>query len=87
MQALEGGRRPISPAGEPPPDIEVFVREGCPHCAAAELFLEDLRRERPDLTILIRDVDRDAAARLRLNELVEQFRGRGSAGWRRGQGL
>jgi len=66
--------RGANPAGEPPPDIEVFVREGCPHCAAAELFLEDLRRERPDLTILIRDVDRDAAARLRLNELVEQFR-------------
>jgi hypothetical protein len=46
------------PAGEPPADIEVFVREGCPHCAAAKLFLDDLRRERPELSIVIRDIAR-----------------------------
>jgi glutaredoxin len=57
------------PDAAPPPDIEVFVREGCPHCAAAKLFLNDLRRERPDLRLVIRDVAQDPAARARLNEL------------------
>lgn len=57
----------------PPPDIEIFVREGCPHCAAAKLFLLDLHRERPNLTILIRDIGHDAAARSRLDDLMGQF--------------
>lgn len=52
-----------------PPDIEVFVREGCPHCAAAKLFLNNLQQERPGLRIVIRDVAQDPAARARLNEL------------------
>jgi len=53
----------------PSPDIEAFVRAGCPHCTAAKLFLEGLQRERPGLRIVIRDVARDAAARDRLDEL------------------
>jgi glutaredoxin len=53
-----------------PPDIEVFVREGCPHCASAKLFLNDLQRERPDLRFVIRDVAEDGAARARLDELA-----------------
>lgn len=64
---------PITVAGSdaaPPPDIEVFVREGCPHCAAAKLFLGDLGRERPDLRLVIRDVAQDGAARQRLDELA-----------------
>ena len=28
------------------------MREGCPHCAAAEKFLEQLGRERPELSIV-----------------------------------
>jgi len=31
--------------------IEVFVREGCPHCAKAEEFLAVLGREQPQLDI------------------------------------
>ena len=40
--------------------VEVFVREGCPHCAKAEEFLARLARERPDLDIVIRDVTQGA---------------------------
>jgi glutaredoxin len=52
------------------PDIEVFVQAGCPHCARAKEFLADLRRERPDLSVVERDVSSDPAARLRLLELA-----------------
>ncbi|MBK9307010.1 MAG: NrdH-redoxin [Nitrospira sp.] len=53
-------------AGEAIPDIEVFVRAGCPHCAAAKVFLDDLRRERPSLHITLYDIVEDSAARQRL---------------------
>jgi glutaredoxin len=52
-------------------DIEVFVREGCPHCAAAKRFLVELQRERPGLRILFHDVGKDPAALSRLNALAE----------------
>jgi glutaredoxin len=52
--------------------IEAFVREGCPHCAKAEEFLAQLQRERPALSIVIRDVQKDAAALDRLKELARQ---------------
>ncbi len=42
-------------------DIEVFVRNGCPHCAKAELFLQALKREQPALRIVIHDVQEPLA--------------------------
>ena len=45
-----------------PADIEVFVREGCPHCARAEVFLAALKQEQPDLQ-QIRDVLKDLLPR------------------------
>jgi glutaredoxin len=55
--------------------IEAFVREGCPHCAAAEEFLAQLGKERPELSISIRDVQKDAAAMQRLQDLVREHGG------------
>jgi glutaredoxin len=52
--------------------IEAFVREGCPHCAKAEEFLAQLNRERPSLTIVVRDVQKEPAALDRLKELAQQ---------------
>jgi glutaredoxin len=52
--------------------IEAFVREGCPHCAKAEEFLAQLHKERPSLTIVVRDVQKDPAALERLKELAQQ---------------
>jgi glutaredoxin len=54
--------------------IEVFVREGCPHCANAEEFLALLQKERPALSIVIRDVQKEPAALERLKELAQQTR-------------
>ena len=59
--------------------VEVFVREGCPHCAKAEVFLAGLARERPDLDIVIRDVLAEPAALDRLQEIAAQHGGSGNA--------
>jgi glutaredoxin len=62
---------PPGPATDPN-RIEAFVREGCPHCAKAEEFLAQLQKERPALTIVIRDVQKEPAALERLKELAQQ---------------
>lgn len=51
-------------------DIEVFVREGCPHCTRAKAFLEALKQEQPDLRIVIRDVLKEPAALERLKRIA-----------------
>ncbi len=51
------------PAGPTAADLVVYVRDGCPHCADAKVFLEQLARERPQLRIVFRAVDQDPAAR------------------------
>lgn len=60
-----GSRLPVS-AEDLTPDLEVFVRAGCPHCEAAKGFLAELRRERPGLRIVIYDIAEDSTARQRL---------------------
>ena len=60
----------ISPADQPA-DIEVFVREGCPHCASAEAFLATLKQQQPALNIVIRDVYKEPAALDRLKRLAD----------------
>jgi glutaredoxin len=60
----------IGPGRAAAADVEVFSRAGCPWCAHAERFLADLRRERPDLDVVVRDVEADADARARLTELA-----------------
>lgn len=51
-------------------DIEAFVRDGCPYCERAEVFLADLQREQPRLNILIRNVSREPDAWQRLQTLA-----------------
>jgi len=62
---------PNVPATESTPDIEVFVRAGCPHCEAAKIFLDDLRRERPSLQIVLYDIAENTTARQRLATLAK----------------
>jgi len=64
-----GNRLPLS-AEEFIPDLEVFVRTGCPHCEAAKVFLGELQHERPGLRIAIHDIVEDSAARHRLGALL-----------------
>ena len=64
---------PTAPADDPAA-LVVYVRDGCPHCAAAKAYLARLAGERPELHIIYRPVDRDERAR---TELVELFRKEG----------
>jgi len=58
-------------------DIEVFSRNGCPHCAKAELFLQALKKEQPTLRIVIHDVAQEPAALERL-EILAKNQGSGT---------
>ena len=49
-------------------ELVVYVRDGCPHCAEAKLFLAQVVRERPHLRVSLRPVDQDPKAR---DELIE----------------
>lgn len=57
-----------------PRSVQVFVREGCPHCTDAKAFLAELAPQRPDLRFVFRPVDKDAAAR---DELIALSRAAG----------
>lgn len=49
-----------APAASPesaPPELVVYVREGCPHCASAKRFLDALQAEAPGLRIELRPVE------------------------------
>ncbi|MBK8959966.1 MAG: NrdH-redoxin [Proteobacteria bacterium] len=50
-------------------ELHIYVREGCPHCAAAKVYLPTLQQQYPALTIHIHDVEKDPAARERLTTL------------------
>lgn len=63
MQGGAASAADTPPASAAPPVLEVYVRDGCPHCAAAKAWLAGLAAERPDLRIVVRPVDRDARAR------------------------
>ena len=52
--------------------VEVFVRQGCPHCAEAKVYLAALQASNPRLTITFSDVERDSQARERLLALSER---------------
>lgn len=43
--------------------LDVFVREGCPHCTAAKAEVQRIAAARPWLVVRYRPVDTDAAAR------------------------
>ena len=72
-QPLRAESEPPSQNGEPPV-LVVFVRTGCPHCAAAKAYLDELCRARPDLRVDYRAVDRDAGA---AEDLARIFRDAG----------
>lgn len=59
-------------AAAPAAEIEVFVRPGCPYCAAAEHYLHELQRRRPGLQVRLRDISRDAEALQELGELAHR---------------
>lgn len=54
----------------PRADIELFSRPGCPHCADAKVYLNQLQRQRPGLTVAYTDVSSDRAGLERLRALA-----------------
>ncbi|MDD5471729.1 MAG: glutaredoxin domain-containing protein [Sideroxydans sp.] len=57
------------------PDIEVFVQQGCPHCAQAKTFLAGLGQRAPELHIVVRDVSQEPASMQRLQQIAQQYGG------------
>ena len=68
---IDGGRAQAAANEDPRKahEVELFVSEGCPHCAAAKAFVDELARERPDLRVTVIDVRRAPEALARLREL------------------
>jgi glutaredoxin len=59
-------------AADTSPVLQVFERDGCPHCEAAKHYLKTVAAERPDLQIQYRAVDRDPLAQLDMVRYAEQ---------------
>ena len=53
-------------------ELEIFTRRGCPHCEDAREFVAELERERADLRVIWRDVDRDERALAELERLSRE---------------
>lgn len=73
---LAGQVCPRKAAAQPAPDwdIELFARPGCPRCAAAKRFLDQLKQQAPSGTGLLKvrvlDISADKGARERLGALA-----------------
>ncbi len=68
--AADGRPEPVpAQRAEEHGELQVFVRDGCPHCVQAKAFLSQLALERPELRIVYRAVDQDAIARGELLQL------------------
>ena len=63
-----------APVTSPRGVLQVYVRDGCPHCADAKIFLTQLAREQPALQILYRPVDTEPQA---VDDLVALSRAAG----------
>jgi glutaredoxin len=72
IAAANPAQNPNEDASAQQADIEVFVREGCPHCAKAKEFLAALQLEQPELKIVIRDVRLEHEALERLKRIAER---------------
>lgn len=69
---LDAAAQPAPEAASSPPVIELFGREGCPHCAAAQRYLDALTRARPELRVHHFDVVEDPKALARLQTLTAE---------------
>jgi len=61
----------LAQAAHEPAELQVFVRDGCPHCAEAKTYLPLFAHTRPWLRIVYRHVDHDAQAREELVRLSQ----------------
>lgn len=52
--------------------IEIYVQQGCPHCAKAKAFLSGLAQRRPGLVVTTWDLSAEPEARARLGALSRE---------------
>lgn len=52
--------------------LQVYVRDGCPHCAEAKKYLPRIAAQRPHLKIVYRSLDQDSGARGELISLSQR---------------
>lgn len=71
MLGLSG--KPDVPPEQVVSDLEVFVRQGCPHCEKAKTYLTWLKQQNPKLSVTVRDLGEDPQALLRLKTLAAKF--------------
>ena len=64
--------QPTSPATPPCTSIEIYTATGCPHCARALEFLQQLKANFPQVTVHNYDVRADSQAMARFIEINEQ---------------
>lgn len=70
--AAFAGITPVLPTkADESADIEVFVQQGCSHCADAEAFLRALKQEQPTLSVIIHDIIQQPSALERLRLLAQ----------------
>jgi glutaredoxin len=65
--------KPASAPEQAASDLEVFVRQGCPHCEKAKTYLTKLKQRYPQLKVTVRDIGEDPQALLRLKTLAARF--------------
>jgi len=53
--------------------IEVFSRKGCPHCADAYIYLDELKAEYPQIVVVARDIHSDPENMQRFVEFNHRF--------------
>lgn len=66
------GLLPAAHAQASAPVLEVYVRDGCPHCSAAKDYLPTLQARHTGLQIALRPVDEDPAAAAALTQQFER---------------
>jgi len=64
-----------------PPNVNVYVfwSSGCPHCRKEEAFLEDLVKEKPNVSVLSREVSKSFSSAILFSE-VGKFLGADTGG-------
>ncbi|MDX2368546.1 MAG: glutaredoxin domain-containing protein [Colwellia sp.] len=55
------------------PVLDIFVRDGCPHCTEAKKFLPSLAKQYPQLHIEVHSIDQSPSAK---QELIERSKKR-----------
>jgi glutaredoxin len=69
LATTAAAQAPVEPqANTTPLVIDVFVREGCPHCAAAKAYLKMFTQRHADIAVIYHAVDVDSSARKELQK-------------------